>query len=93
MMPERNVFFTCEECAEKLYPRKGKFINQEIQLASHVKICINDEGYKEHLWIEVIEVLENTVRGKIVNYPVIVRVVFGQKITFNLSEIEDVIFR
>ena len=64
-MERDNIVYVCSDCIKGLYPRAGTFTPDEVRSSSHIKA--NFDG--EHMWIEVVTVTEQGVRGTVANDP------------------------
>lgn len=85
-----NLAITCSDCAEAMYPNKGKFSPKVGDIA---KIAIPGDGdiNKEHVWVIVTRVNGDHYEGTMDNDPVFNTLVkYGDKVPFQKSEIEDI---
>lgn len=65
MEPRDNIVYVCSDCIKGMYPRAGTFTPDEVRASSHIKA--NFDG--EHMWIEVVTVTEQGVKGTVANDP------------------------
>lgn len=85
-----NIVLTCKDCAEKMYPDKGKY---NVNVGDFAKLKFTDGDRAEYMWVEVIKVDRNgnKYEGRLDNDPVLVlNVKYNEKIMFKKEDILDV---
>ena len=92
MEDESNIIMMCRDCAERAYPRKGKFTAEELRVATHAKAKFSDDERNEHMWIAITKVTETEVFGQLANEPVIIQnLMLWDDVAVPISEVEDII--
>lgn len=94
-MPETsNLRAVCDTHApkpqEKFTKKEPKFfIGKWVKKAFKVNKEFPKRPQLEHIWVKVTEVRDRTLVGTLANAPLFMEERFGDKVTVELSEIED----
>lgn len=82
---QSNIFVTCADCSEKLYPNKGNF---DIKVGDSVKIPFVGEDAREFMWVNVKKVAGDMFEGILDNDPVFITgIACGDKVTFAKEDV------
>ena len=91
--PDSNTIWSCGDCIDDMYPRKGTFTFKEIDEAYGAKFEFKDGVDSEHMWVNNLTIDGNDIIGTLDNDPVNIRNVrLGQSVTKKVTEIEDLYF-
>ena len=90
MENQDNIMLICKDCADKVYPNKGKLT---VDIGKFAKLKFTDINGSEYMWVKVIRAdkLKGDFEGRLDNDPVLVQCVkYGDNIKFKKDEIFDV---
>ena len=85
--PKDNLVYFCSDCSKKMYPRAGTFTPDEVRSSTHIKANFNTE----HMWIKVVTVTEQGVKGTVDNDPErLGSPPYGAEVFIAFGKIEDI---
>ncbi len=92
MEDSNNIMLVCKECAEDIFPNKGRF---DVQIGDFVKLeFITESLSSEYMWVEVIKADKenNKYEGRLDNDPVLVgNIKYNDKVKFRKEDILNVL--
>ncbi len=82
---QSNIIVTCRDCANNMYPNKGKF---DVKVGDSVKIVFKGENGTESMWVIVKKVNGDVFEGILNNDPVLINgISCGDKVIFSKDEV------
>jgi uncharacterized protein YegJ (DUF2314 family) len=93
-MENRNTGIICKKCAQERKSRTQedlKGFDPKQLIGRFIKKSFTHNNRVEHLWLEVLEVKDETLKGRIDNDPIVVKQKYNDIVSFSIDEIEQVI--
>ena len=60
MEDPNNIIYLCTECTDQRHKNyQKKYGKRKLGVGDHAKVCVEDNGKKEHMWFKVSQVLSN----------------------------------
>lgn len=70
MEEEENIMHICSCCSDKLHQDFQKqFDKNIIKIGDFIKTKFTEKGKSEHMWVKVLEIGEDNIKGNLANEP------------------------
>ena len=89
---KNNIDMVCKSCGDERKQLWQKNNKNTVITTGYCKLTFEQDGMKEHMWVEVIKSHKGFYQGILDNYPICIsNIDCGDKVIFEHEDIEDYI--